>query len=181
MPMADSRDMWVFAYGSLMWDPGFPYLERHSARLYGYHRAFCIYSYIYRGTPERPGLVLGLDRGGSCKGVVFRIARSVAPAVADYLEEREMVTRVYRARRLPVHTGSGVVEALSYVADPAHPQYAGKLPLERAADLICQGHGRRGPALEYLRNTVAHLEELDIAEGPLHRLLDIVEARLTRR
>ena len=169
---------WIFAYGSLMWDPGFPYLKREPALLRGYHRALCIYSHQYRGTPERPGLVLGLDRGGSCRGIAYRVAAAEAASVFAYLAEREMTTYVYEDRLLPVELAHGRrVRAHAYVADHRHPQYAGKLPLARVAELVCQGRGERGPCADYLANTVRHLDELGIGDGPLHKLLRFVERR----
>jgi len=177
--MAGGGGPWIFGYGSLMWDPGFPYLAREPALLRGYHRALCIYSWQYRGTPERPGLVLGLDRGGSCRGIAYRIAERKAADVFAYLKEREMTSypsTVYEERLVPVELARGRrVRAHAYVADHRHPQYAGKLPLERVAELVCQGHGARGPCSDYLSNTVRHLDELGIKDGPLHELLRHVE------
>ncbi len=166
-----SDDIWVFAYGSLMWEPGFEYLEVAPALLRGYHRAFCVYSHIYRGTSARPGLVLGLDRGGACRGMAFRVAAEKAGRVLAYLDKREKVTNVYERRIVPVATSAGRVMAHAYVADRGHDQYAGKLTLERAAALIAQGVGRSGANPEYLENTVRHLDELGITDGSLHRLL----------
>ncbi len=169
---------WIFGYGSLMWDPGFPYLKREPALLRGYHRAFCIYSIRYRGTRERPGLVLGLDRGGSCRGIAYQIADEKAASVFAYLKEREMTTDVYDERLVPVELASGRrVRAHTHIADQHHREYAGKLPLARVAELVCQGHGERGPCADYLANTVRHLDELGIRDGPLHSLLRYVESR----
>ncbi len=169
---------WIFGYGSLMWDPGFPYLAREPALLRGYHRAFCIYSIRYRGTRERPGLVLGLDRGGSCRGIAYRIADEKAASVFAYLKEREMTTDVYDERLVPVELASGRrVRAHTHIADQHHREYAGKLSLARVAELVCQGHGERGPCADYLANTVRHLDELGIRDGPLHSLLRYVESR----
>ncbi len=175
-------EFWVFAYGSLIWDPGFPWEERALARLRGYHRAMCIYSHVWRGTPERPGLVLGLDRGGSCRGIAYRVAAARAAEVMAYLEARERVTEVYVGRLLPVTLdrpgeppgAAERVRALAYVADRAHRQYAGRLPGEEAARLIRAGHGRGGRNTDYLASTVAHLEELGMADAPLERLARLV-------
>src|SRR4051794_23010766 len=121
-------DLWVFGYGSLMWRPGFPHVERRHASLYGYHRSLCVLSHVHRGTPERPGLVLGLDRGGRCLGVAFRVAAREAEATVAYLRGREQVTAVYLERRLPIRLDDGRrVEALAYAVDRRHPQYAGAL------------------------------------------------------
>jgi cation transport protein ChaC len=172
--------IWIFGYGSLMWDPGFPFTERATALLHGFHRAFCVYSRRYRGTPERPGLVLGLQPGGSCRGIAYRIAESHRDEAHAYLKEREMTNSVYEERHLPVLLGDGRrVHAQAYVVDRKHPQYTGRLTLEKVAELICQGVGDRGPCAEYLINTVRHLDELGIKDGPMHELLRWVEARRT--
>ncbi|MCH7554844.1 MAG: gamma-glutamylcyclotransferase [Proteobacteria bacterium] len=161
-----------------MWNPGFPHLEVRPARLHGYHRAFCLYSHHYRGTEARPGLVLGLDRGGSCRGRAYRVAARDAEDVIAYLDAREQVTAVYLRRRVTIEIGAARVAAVTYVADRAHDQYAGKLPLRRAAEIILGGHGVAGDNPEYLEHTVAHLDELGINDGPLHELLGLVrEAR----
>ena len=170
-------DIWVFGYGSLMWRPGFSYLAAEPALLRGYHRAFCIRSVRYRGTPERPGLVVGLDRGGSCCGRAYRVAAADARAALDYLDTRELVTGVYTRRVVPVKVRAGRVEAYTYVADRGHAQYAGKLAPGRAADIILAGHGASGDNRDYLENIVAHLDELGIPDGPLHTLLRLVSER----
>ena len=178
------EEFWVFAYGSLMWRPGFSCLEMRPALLRGYHRAFCIYSVHYRGTVEQPGLVLGLDRGGACRGRALRVAARDAEAVALYLHEREMVTGVYMPRWLPVEIpGDGEsrrVLAATYVADRGHPQYTGKLASDRIVEMILKGEGEAGSNRAYLENTVCHLDELGIADGALHDLLRLVERRAAR-
>jgi len=168
-------DVWVFGYGSLMWHPGFDHREVREARLHGWHRAFCVYSHRYRGTPDRPGLVLGLDRGGSCRGMAYRVARTDAADVLSYLWDREMVTGVYRPRVLTVRSGSDALACHCFVVDREHRQYAGGLPEAEMARLIRQGIGQSGPNRVYLANTVRHLDELGIGDGPLHRLLRLVE------
>jgi len=177
LSLTPGEDIWVFAYGSLMWNPGFPHLEVRRGRLYGYHRRFCIYSHVYRGTPERPGLVLGLDRGGSCQGLAFRVPAGEAREVMDYLYARELVTAVYIPRWVNVATPVGEVRAASFVVDRGHHQYTGELDLEATARLIRHGVGVSGPGLEYLRNTVHHMEALGLATGYLGRVLDAVERR----
>ncbi len=172
------EDIWVFAYGSLMWNPGFPHLEVRRGRLYGYHRRFCIYSHVYRGTPERPGLVLGLDLGGSCEGLVFRVPAGEASEVMDYLYARELVTEVYIPRWVRVATPDGEIRAASFVVDRAHHQYTGELELDATAELIRQGVGVSGPGIEYLRNTVHHMEALGLATGKLKRVLEMVDRQL---
>ena len=166
-------EFWVFAYGSLMWDPGFPHLEHHKARLRGYHRSFCVYSVRYRGTPDSPGLVLGLDRGGSCQGVAYRVAADAADDVREYLWEREMFTHVYRPRCLPISMVDAPVHrvtALTFVVDRAHAQYAGKLTAVEVKRLIAHGAGTRGRCQDYLLNTVKHLDALGLSSPPLTRL-----------
>lgn len=169
-------DIWVFGYGSLMWNPGFEHREVREALLYGWHRAFCVYSHRYRGTPERPGLVLGLDRGGSCRGIAYRVSRAEAKQVLAYLWDREMVTGVYRPRVLPVRSAGRSLPCHCFVVDRGHRQYAGRLPDTETVRLIRQGVGQGGPNRAYLANTVRHLDEIGIADGPLHRLLRLVEA-----
>ncbi|HLW26767.1 MAG TPA: gamma-glutamylcyclotransferase [Kiloniellales bacterium] len=168
------RDWWVFGYGSLMWDPGFPFGEAHMALLRGFHRRFCVYSFRYRGTPEQPGLVLGLAPGGSCRGMIFRVVAEQGGAVLDYLWEREMVTGVYRPLWLPVETPEGPRQALAFVADPKHDQYCRLDPSSTAA-LIRQGIGQRGPCLDYLINTDRHLRELGIHDRMLGQLISLLE------
>ena len=174
IPVKPGEDLWVFGYGSLMWNPGFPYLEQSDALLHGYHRSFCVYSHRYRGTPEKPGLVLGLDRGGSCRGVAFRVAAADVPDTLVYLWDREMVTGIYKPGLRPLRLPGGTVQACCFVIDRHHKQYCGRLSLEDTAAYICQG--QRGPNSEYLFNTVEHLDELGIADSPLHELADRVRA-----
>ena len=177
LDLVPGEEVWVFAYGSLMWNPGFPHLEVRRGRLYGFHRRFCIYSHIYRGTPERPGLVLGLDRGGSCEGLAFRVPAGEASEVMEYLYERELVTDVYIPRWVRVLTSDGHVRAASFVVDRAHEQYTGELELEATAELIRHGVGISGPGIEYLRNTVRHMEALGLAAGELKQILQMIDGR----
>lgn len=167
-------DLWVFGYGSLMWRPGFEYLEVRPARLYGYHRALCIWSWVHRGTQEQPGLVFGLDAGGSCIGRAFRIAEADKPAVVEYLYAREMVTAVYIPRLHTVRLPEGPVTALCFVVDRRHRQYAGRLAVEQAAGVVAGARGQSGANREYLCNTVDHLEELGIREPALLRIRDLL-------
>ena len=174
-------DLWVFGYGSLMWDPGFTFVERHAATLPGYHRSFCVASHRYRGTPERPGLVLGLDRGGSCRGIVFRVATADVPATLDYLWEREMDNRVYLPRMLRVRLRAGrsaggleSVSACCFVVDRSHPQYCRGLDETAVVCRIAGCCGQRGPNIDYLANTVKHLKELGICDARLSDLYDRV-------
>jgi cation transport protein ChaC len=180
LELVPGEEIWVFAYGSLMWNPGFPHLEVRRGRLYGFHRRFCIYSHVYRGTPERPGLVLGLDRGGSCEGLAFRVPAGEADEVLEYLYARELVTEVYIPRWVRIATPDGEVRAASFVVDRAHEQYTGELELEATAELIRRGVGISGPGIEYLRNTVHHMEALGLATGDLKRILQLIDGRPAR-
>jgi glutathione-specific gamma-glutamylcyclotransferase len=167
----ESGDLWVFGYGSLMWRPGFAYLERRSAHVHGWRRSLCIYSHVYRGTPERPGLVLGLDRGGSCHGVAFRVAAALREETTAYLRRRELVTAVYLERRVVVRFAEGgAAEALAYVADRRHPQYAGTLEPEQVLRLVARGAGESGANADYVLNTEAHLREIGIRDPALELL-----------
>ena len=170
-PACADDDFWVFAYGSLMWHPGFPFLDGRPALLRGYHRSFCVFSHHYRGTPEQPGLVLGLARGGSCRGIAFRVARAEAASVQAYLDERELVTYAYQPRSLTVALPEGSVTAYTYVADPAHAQYAGDLGVERSAEIIMRAEGCAGLNRDYLINTVRRLETEGFVDRNLHALL----------
>jgi cation transport protein ChaC len=166
-----SCDIWIFGYGSLMWNPGFRHCTAAPALLRGWHRSFCVYSHRYRGTPEKPGLVLGLDRGGTCRGMAFRIARADVEEAMHYLWEREMNGGVYRFRTLTASLdGDGTVEVRAFVVDRGHKNYAGRLSTDDTARLILQGIGAKGLCREYLENTVRQLESLGLVDGPLHRL-----------
>jgi cation transport protein ChaC len=169
--LAARCDIWVYGYGSLMWNPGFRHCAAVPALLRGWHRSFCVYSHRYRGTPEKPGLVLGLDRGGACRGMAFRIARADVEEAMHYLWEREMNGGVYRFRTLTAALeGGGTAEVRAFVVDRGHKNYAGRLSVDETARLILQGIGAKGHCREYLANTVRQLESLGLVDGPLHRL-----------
>jgi len=158
-------DFWVFGYGSLIWRPGFAHIETERARLYGFRRSLCVHSHVHRGTPDRPGLVLGLDRGGSCVGLAFRVPGELHDEVMAYLRERELVTNVYLERSMPVRLETGgVVPAVCYVVDRGHPQYAGRLDVTDAAMRVAGAIGQSGPNVEYVANTVSHLRALGIRD-----------------
>lgn len=177
-----ARPLWVFGYGSLMWQPGFAFVEARRARLEGYRRAFCVYSLHYRGTQARPGLVLGLARGGNCEGVAFRVAEEDAAGVRSYLHARELIYGVYREAMLPADlmgepaSADGIperVDVLTYVAEPCHPSYAGALPLQRQAGIIRAARGVAGSNLVYLAATLRKLAALGIRQRDLERLAAI--------
>jgi cation transport protein ChaC len=168
-----AEDLWVFAYGSLIWRPGFDVTARVPARLVGAHRALCVYSFVHRGTPERPGLVLGLDRGGTCRGIAYRVAAVNRAATLAYLRAREQVTNVYRECVRPVtllEQPEGRVPAVCYVVDRRHPQYAGRLGLAEQLHLVRQGHGVSGANRDYVIATVSALETLGYRDRDLHLL-----------
>jgi glutathione-specific gamma-glutamylcyclotransferase len=170
--MSASDDFWVFGYGSLIWRPGFDYLEREPAKLIGLHRALCVYSFVHRGTPEKPGLVLGLDRGGACRGLAYRVASRLRDETIAYLREREQATSVYLEtyRQVEVIAGRRRVRALVFCVDRGHVQYAGRLTLEQQLHLVRQGHGRSGDNREYVLSTVEALESLGFRDRDLHLL-----------
>ncbi|WP_136658393.1 gamma-glutamylcyclotransferase [Nitratireductor sp. XY-223] len=164
-------DFWVFGYGSLMWRPGFDFVEAARGRLFGYRRALCIYSWVHRGTRDKPGLVLGLDRGGSCTGMVFRVDGINRDRVMGYLRERELVTNVYLERTSPVHLSDGRrITAVCFVADQHHEQFAGHLTAEDAARRVAVSEGRSGHNVDYVASTVDHLKEMKIRD---HWLEDV--------
>jgi cation transport protein ChaC len=170
-------DRWVYGYGSLMWRPGFPFLERRTAILHGRRRAFCIYSVHHRGTYERKGLVLGLAAGGSTRGVAYRVAAKDWPETYAYLREREQPTETYFESWAPVRLEGGeTVTALVFLSDLQHPQWAGVLDLEVQARLIAGASGLSGRNIDYLRDMVLHLREAGVTDRFMERLLDRVEA-----
>ena len=172
LPVPDG-DLWVFGYGSLMWNPGFRVAKAVPARLYGYHRRLCLWSVHYRGTAECPGLVLGLDRGGSCNGMALRVAPADRPAASDYLLEREMLNNAY----LPVikkvyFQGGGGVDALAFVSKREHPQFARPLSVAETVAVVLSAEGRRGKNCDYVLNTVRHLSKFEIEHTALHAVAD---------
>ena len=173
-PSKPSReDLWIFGYGSLMWRPGFEFLEQVPARLIGEHRALCVYSFDHRGTPEKPGLVLGLDRGGACRGIAFRIAAASRDDVINYLRGREQTTHVYREVTRSVWLENDArerVAALAYVVDRGHVQYAGRLSLHEQLRYVRQGHGRSVNNRDYVLETVRSIEAQGFRDSQLHQL-----------
>jgi cation transport protein ChaC len=163
--------LWVFGYGSLIWDPGFPVAERRIGRVTGWHRSFCMRSIHHRGTVDHPGLVLALDQaeGAGCTGVAFRVAAGAETGTVAALRERELVSSAYFETLLPVETADGVLDALTYVIDPDHAQYC-RLDLEEQAQIIATARGGRGRNRDYLWSTATHLAELGIADPDLEWL-----------
>ena len=168
-----THDLWVFGYGSLMWHPGFPAVEAVRAELKGFHRALCIYSTRYRGTSAHPGLVFGLDLGGFCEGIAFRVAAEHAAETIRYLRDREQVTGVYRAemRMVQLHgLAARTLRALTFVANRQHRQYAGVLPMSRQVQIVRASHGVSGPNAGYVRSTADHMREIGIRDQSIELL-----------
>jgi cation transport protein ChaC len=171
--------LYVFAYGSLIWRPGFAHAASHPALLRGFHRSFCLWSHYYRGTPDRPGLVLGLDRGGACRGLAYSVGADDAAAVLAYLDDRELpdgAEQVYHRRTLTLRLlGTGrAVRAITYVANRDCRLYCGRLPAERAAAAIAEGQGRMGSNRDYLMNTLAHLRQMGVRDAGLDRIAGLM-------
>jgi cation transport protein ChaC len=166
----------LFAYGSLIWNPAFNYQHREVARVYGYHRRFCLWTHLGRGTPECPGLVLGLDTGGSCSGLVYWIAAEDIASELEIVWRREMVTGAYRPCWVMTRTASGPRRALTFLINHAHDRYAGRLSDEAIVASIASATGPIGPCADYLFNTAAHLDQLGIADPSLRRLCRAVRA-----
>jgi glutathione-specific gamma-glutamylcyclotransferase len=180
--IAAQEDLWIFGYGSLMWRPGFAFIERQNGLVRGWRRSLCIYSWVHRGTQAKPGLVLGLDRGGACHGAAFRIEAAARAETIAYLRAREQVTAVYLEKTVRVVLEEGrSVEALAYVADRGHPQYAGTIAPEELLRLVSAASGQSGPNDEYVLATVAHLREMKIKDPTLEWLAAQLEPGKARR
>ena len=167
------QEFWVFGYGSLMWRPGFEYVESQQALLHGFHRSLCIYSHVHRGTPDRPGLVMGLDRGGACRGMAFRVEPGRWDETVSYLRAREQVTMVYLERTFKIALQSAParrVTALTYIVDRHHHQYAGKLSHQEQLAYIRQGTGKSGPCDEYVISINDHILEMGMRDSTLDDL-----------
>jgi cation transport protein ChaC len=172
----DCGDPWVFGYGSLIWNPAFHYVERRIGRVYGFHRRFCLWTMMGRGSPERPGLVLGLEAGGSCGGVVYRVAKAQARTELDLVWRREMLTSAYRAVWVRVHTPDGVEPAVTFAINAEHDRYTGRLTEARICEAIATAEGYLGRCSEYLVETVRHLAELGIHDRRLEAIARDVHA-----
>ena len=177
----DTGALWIFGYGSLIWEPGFAHSSRQLARLDGFSRSFCMRSIHHRGTVAAPGLVLALDLGGACDGVAFEVPERIAAETLEYLRARELISAAYLEQVHPVTLAEGrVVQAVTYVVDRAHGQYCGGLPMAEQAQIIAQAVGGRGANRDYLFNTTAHLDELGIADPDLQWLSTQVRAICAR-
>jgi glutathione-specific gamma-glutamylcyclotransferase len=170
-------DVWVFGYGSLMWNPAFQHVELRTGRLRGWHRRFCVWNTFGRGSPEAPGLSLALESGGSCTGTAFRIAAGEVQAELTVLWNREMLMGSYLARWVRLHTDQGPIDAVTFVANRRNERYAGRLPLPRVAEVLARARGPLGAAHEYLERTVAELERQGARDGEMQALLRAVNTR----
>jgi len=168
---------WVFGYGSLMWNPGFAYINKQPAILAGFHRSFCIYSDHYRGTPEQPGLVLGLDEGGTCQGIAFRVDRLEWLNVVTYLNKRELIGYAYKAVEIIIQfeCSGTTAHAFTYIADTTHPKYAGDIEFGQCVDTIMSAVGIGGLNRDYLINSIQQLQKYGYAEPNLYQLIERVE------
>jgi cation transport protein ChaC len=179
---ADLSDgVWLFGYGSLIWNPAFHFTDRLIGTVYGYHRRFCLWTHLGRGCPEQPGLVLGLERGGSCRGAVFHIAPEAVEEELAIVWRREMISGAYVPRWVQVHSALGALRAITFVINHTHERYARFLPDDRIAEVIATAEGWLGPCADYLINTVDHLAALGIHDRPLERLRAQVLARRSKR
>ena len=178
--MASDGSKWVFGYASLMWDPGFDHVDVKPAQVHGYHRALCVYSYLYRGSRETPGLVCGLRPGGSCRGMAFMVAAKNWASVEKYLFDREMVYGVYIPSWMQANIAGKREEIYGFVANPDHEQFAGNLSDQQIADLISAGQGIHGSGVEYLENTIAQMDQFGIRDRALRRIMRLVRTRMDR-
>jgi cation transport protein ChaC len=162
----------IFAYGSLMWRPDFAFQNSYPARIIGYHRSLCVISHHYRGTPEKPGLVLGLDRGGSCVGVVYEVSHDDWNEVIAHIRQRELITHVYREviKSVSLLEDQKLVKAITYIVQRDHPQFFAPQSDEQTIAKVKQGIGLAGSCVDYVRNTVVHLKGLGIKDQKLEAL-----------
>ncbi len=168
-------DVWLFAYGSLIWNPMIHFVDKRVATVHGYHRSFCLWTHLGRGSADAPGLILGLDRGGACRGLAFRIAAPIAQVELELLWRREMVTGSYCPRWVRIVTKEGGRGwAIAFLINRTHPRYAGLVPEDRIVESIARAHGALGPCAAYLFDTADHLKALGIRDERLSRLRDRV-------
>ena len=167
----EGSDVWVFGYGSLMWNPAFHHVESRPAQLRGWHRRFCLWNTFGRGPPEKPGLMLALERGGSCAGLALRVAADAVQSELGVLWNREMITGAYTPRWVRLASDEGPIEAVTFVVNRGHPRYTGKLERREIARRMATASGPLGASREYLESTVAELDRLGVRDGAMHALL----------
>ncbi len=170
-----NQSVWIFAYGSLMWNPAMQIAERRFARVHGFHRSFCLWTPLGRGSPDNPGMVLGMKPGGSCNGVVLRLAPDSVDDETRILWRREMFAGVYQPRWVRAYLSRGAVDAIAFAMNTSHQRYTGDIPAERMVRALATASGRLGSSYDYLASTVAQLDELGVRDGAMHRLLLQVE------
>ena len=175
------EDLWVFGYGSLVWNPAFCFVESQPGRLYGFHRSFCLHLTMGRGSREKPGLMVSLDRGGSCNGVAFRIASRDVESETDILWMREMLTGAYRAHWANIRIAGKAVKGLTFVVNPDNSRYTGRLGMEETAQRLMNGEGRLGTCREYVVNTVKSLNDLNISDKYLLKLCRLMDDKTERK
>ena len=166
-----NSDLWLFAYGSLVWRPDFEYVERRTATLNGFHRSLCLWSRINRGTPETPGVVFALDQGGTCDGVIYRIAADQVKAIFPPLWQREMPSGAYNPKWVDCHSHGEIFSALAFVIDPQNDGYVPSMPIEQLREVIHRAHGINGPCIEYVLQTAHALKHANIADPKLELLV----------
>ena len=171
-----NQSVWIFGYGSLMWNPAIHVAERRFARVHGFHRSFCLWTPLGRGSPDNPGMVLGLKPGGSCNGVALRLAPDMVESETQILWRREMFAGVYKPRWLLAHTEHGSLQTIAFTMDTTHQRYARGVSSALTVRALATAEGRLGSSYEYLASTVAHLDELGVGDGAMHRLLRLVES-----
>jgi len=169
------KGVWVFGYGSLMWNPDFKVAEKISGKISGYHRRLCLKSIVYRGTPDYHGLVFGLDKGGSCQGMVFRIAPENLDSELQKVWEREMFAETYIPTWVCVKTENGDVSAITFVINTKHKHYVPDLDLEKVAERVVRAEGKCGSCHDYVQNTVKFLHQLELRDPVLEQLLTLIE------
>lgn len=174
----ETGDLWLFGYGSLIWNPAFHFTERRKGRIHGWHRRFCLWTPLGRGSPDHPGLVLGLERGGACTGMAFRLASDQVACELDIVWRREMLSGAYKPRWVQVATADGTVDAITFTIDPGNPRYAGRLAEDEIVRVVATAVGRLGPCTDYLFKTAEALAGLGLEDRTLQRLKRRVEARL---
>jgi cation transport protein ChaC len=173
---APGEEAWVFAYGSLMWNPAIEFVEQQPCRVDGWRRSFCFWLPMGRGTPELPGLMLALEQGGECEGIAYRLTAEQVQSELPILWNREMLAGIYRPWWVPTNLRDGRrMTSVTFVVDPAHCQYCGDLPMERAAHHIAFAEGRRGACRDYLANTAAHARALGIHDPYIEELVERVK------